>query len=123
MADNKEKTDNKETDDTQLLNTAYQETCKTYHNIDNFRAKLLGLLPLASGAGILFLSKDSFTGNENPNNFLASAGLLGFIITLGLLIFELRGIQSCIRTISVGKLLEENMGVRSSRQGCDLAGE
>ncbi len=96
--------------DTDHLKTAYQETCKTYHNIDDFRAKLLGLLPLASGAGIFFLSKDNIPGNEN-HNILAGAGLLGFIITLGLLIFELRGIQYCIRIISVGKLLERKMKI------------
>ncbi len=107
MEENKETADNKKTNDTELLQTAYQETCKTYHNIDDFRAKLLGFLPLASGAGIFFLSK-----KEGVNgNILAYAGLLGFIITLGLLIFELYGIENCIRIIRVGRHLEEKMNI------------
>jgi hypothetical protein len=37
------------------LKMAYQEVCTTYRAIDDFRAKLLGLLPLVSGTGIFFL--------------------------------------------------------------------
>ncbi len=103
-------TDHYETDDKEYLKSAYQETCNTYHSIDDFRAKLLGFLPLASGAGIFFLSKDTISNNVG-DNVLAYAGLLGFIITLGLLIFELHGIQRCIRIISVGKHLEEKMKI------------
>jgi hypothetical protein len=33
------------------LRLAYQEVCKSYQAIVDFRAKLLGFLPLASGAG------------------------------------------------------------------------
>lgn len=103
-------TDYNEKDEKEYLKIAYQETCNTYHSIDDFRAKLLGFLPLASGAGIFFLSKDN-KSEEVSNHVLSYAGLLGFIITLGLLIFELHGIQRYIRIISVGKHLEEKMKI------------
>lgn len=105
-------TDNKDTNIQDYLKTAYQETCTTYRSIDDFRAKLLGFLPLASGAGIFVLSKDNISNNVG-DNVRVYAGLLGFMITLGLLILELRGIQRCIRIISVGTHLEEKMNIRS----------
>lgn len=33
------------------LKAAYQELCSSYHAIDDFRAKLLGFLPLATAGG------------------------------------------------------------------------
>jgi hypothetical protein len=44
---------------TDALLAAYAEICKSYHAIDDFRMKLLGLLPFTSLAGILLLSKDT----------------------------------------------------------------
>jgi len=38
------------------LKTAYQQVCEGYRAIDDMRTKLLGLLPLATGAGVLVLS-------------------------------------------------------------------
>jgi hypothetical protein len=41
------------------LKTAYEEICTSYHAIDDIRMKLLGLLPIATGAGVfLLLNKD-----------------------------------------------------------------
>ncbi len=39
----------------------YKEVCAGYHAIADFRAKLLGLLPLASAGGIFFLLSDALT--------------------------------------------------------------
>ena len=43
------------------LRAAYQEVCKSYLAVDDFRAKLLGFLPLVSGTGIFFLLNETFT--------------------------------------------------------------
>ena len=43
------------------LRAAYQQLCSSYHAIDDFRAKLLGFLPLATGTG-LFLVLDKLKG-------------------------------------------------------------
>jgi hypothetical protein len=37
----------------QQLKTVYDQLCTSYHKVDDFRAILLGFLPLASGAAIL----------------------------------------------------------------------
>ena len=46
-----EKTCNSSADQSAAL-AAYTEICKSYHAIDEFRMKLLGLLPLASLVGV-----------------------------------------------------------------------
>ena len=40
---------------TESLVKAYEEICKSYHSIDEFRTRLLGLLPLSSLVGIFLL--------------------------------------------------------------------
>jgi uncharacterized protein DUF4440 len=87
------------------LPTVYQEVCKSYHAIDDFRAKLLALLPFATGAGIfLLLNKDIATAEVKP--FLGPIGLFGFAITLGLFAYEIYGIRKCGDLIVSGKQME-----------------
>ena len=62
-----------------LLMDAYKEVCATYHRIDDFRAKLLGFLPVASGAGIFLLLKQ-----DTVPTHLTPAGYFGAVATLGL---------------------------------------
>lgn len=37
------------------LRTVYKELCSSYRAVDDFRGKLLGFLPLASGTGVFLL--------------------------------------------------------------------
>jgi hypothetical protein len=91
------------------LRTVYQELCTSYHGIADFRAKLLGLLPLASGAGI-FLLLEKLPNLEQPPTILLAVGVFGFLMTLGLFTYELRGIQRCNGLIEAGKVLERELG-------------
>jgi hypothetical protein len=45
------------------IKTAYEEICRAHDGISEFRAKLLALLPIASGAGI-FLLLNQIRGQE-----------------------------------------------------------
>lgn len=93
----------------------YEECCKSYHRIDDFRAKLLGFLPLASGAGI-FLSLQK-NGGKDFEEHLLPIGIFGFVVTLGLLFYELRGVQRCIRLANLGRLIEEKHGILGQFSG------
>jgi hypothetical protein len=88
--------------ETSLL-ALYQELCNGYRAIDDFRAKLLGLLPLATGAGVFIL-----LGNITPETekYLEPIGLFGFVITLGLFAYEIFGIRKCHALILAGKHIE-----------------
>jgi hypothetical protein len=98
------------------LRILYQELCTTYRSIDDFRAKLLGALPLATAIGIFLVIPDFFKDEQSPEiayyfkSLLPPIALFGFVITLGLLIFEIHGIRRCTRLITVGKYLERELG-------------
>ena len=74
------------------LRMVYEEICKTHNGIADFRAKLLALLPIASGAGVFFLF-DKLNGSDRK--LLIAVGLFGAAVTFGLLMYELRGIEDC----------------------------
>jgi hypothetical protein len=92
------------------LRLAYQEVCKSYQSIIDFRVKLLGFLPLASGAGAYaVLSKDPIP------NWSWVAGVFGFAITLGLFLYELRGLQRAVALEQSGRELEIDLGLESGQ--------
>ena len=89
---------------------AYEELCKAHDGISDFRAKLLALLPIASGGGILFLLSDKLT--DESKTHLLPIGIFGALITAGLFIYELRGIHKCNAFISLGARFEAACGGR-----------
>ena len=88
------------------LRTSYEEVCRAHDGIHDFRSKLLALLPLASGGGILLLLKPAaYSGNDH----LLAIGSFGVLMTIALFIYELRGIQKCIVLAECGKNLEREL--------------
>ena len=93
----------------QNLRTVYQELCTSYREIDSFRAKLLGFLPL-----VFLLLNDAITDKtkwESAMPFLQPIGLFGIAITLGLFAYELYGIKKCHCLIEFGKDIEGEGGM------------
>src|SRR3954454_2358555 len=85
---------------------AYQEVCKSYQAIVDFRAKLLGFLPLASGAGAF-----AVLHNDPIPRWSWVAGAFGFAVTLGLFLYELRGLQRAAALEQAGRELETQLGL------------
>lgn len=93
------------------LLTAYREVCHSYNAVDDFRAKLLALLPIASGtAGILLLGKKDIVASH-----IGPIGLFGLAVTLGLFFYELRGIQRCGSLIKMGEKLEQDLHLTNAQ--------
>ena len=76
------------------LKLEYEEICRSHQAIADFRGRLLGLLPLASGAGIFLLLNDKIS--KVSGTHLIAAGLFGTAITLGLYLYESRGMAECL---------------------------
>ncbi len=93
------------------LRTLYPEVCKSFHGIDDFRARLLGLLPLASGAGIFLLLETNIA-----ESYLTPVALFGFLVTLGLFVYELRGLQRCQELIKLGAQMENELELEGQFQ-------
>jgi hypothetical protein len=99
------------TDDNATLR-AYDQLCVTYRAIDDFRSKLLGFLPLATGGGLALL-----TGRADglAEEFFAPAGVFGVAVTLGLFTYEIYGIRKCHALIEAGKKMEAALGLASGQ--------
>src|SRR5262245_8327925 len=111
-----------ENDDTKNhinIRAVYDQLCTSYRAIDDFRAKLLGLLPTGTGVFLVLpelikagTSKDA--GGSHPDLVQALSlpiGAFGFVIALGLFFYELYGIRKCTYLIEVGKCLERKLGL------------
>lgn len=88
---------------------AYEKLCESYQAIDDFRAKLLALLPIASGGGIfVLLNKDA---ESTLAKFSGPIGLFGMLVTVGLLAYELYGIRKCHAVILTAQEVESRLGM------------
>ncbi|MFL5383021.1 MAG: hypothetical protein ACJ8GN_10940 [Longimicrobiaceae bacterium] len=93
----------------------YLQLCDSDHKIDEFRAKLLALLPFASAAGLFLLLNDKLPNRaamQAAGPFFVPIGIFGVVVTLGLFAYEIYGIQKCGELIGTGILLETDMQVR-----------
>ena len=90
------------------LRTVYKELCTSYRSIDDFRTKLLSLLPLATGGLFFFIADPEKAGKFEPSIWQA-IGLFGLAIALGLFCFELYGIRKCTCLIVTGRYLEQKL--------------
>ena len=97
-----------------ILRLAYEGASESYGAISGFRAKLLALLPLATGAGAFLLLERA--ENDKVREFLGPIGIFGFVVTLGLFFYELRGVQRCQRLEVQLCTLEKQFGL-SKDQG------
>ena len=97
---------NASTESQVALGLAYEQLCASHAALTDFRAKLLALLPIASGAGIFLLLEQS----PDPGA-LPAIGLFGVAVTLGLFIYEWIGIETCVKLRERGARLEDKLGV------------
>src|SRR6266851_2948961 len=100
------------------LRTAYQAVCDRHRQIDDFRGKLLALLPIASGAAALLLLSQS----DAIKKYLTPIGLYGCAVTAGLFLYELYGVSVCLQVMAQAGELEtmlhvpEGMGLFRDRR-------
>jgi len=90
-------------DDDMNIRADYDQLCASYRAIDDFRAKLLGFLPLVTGGGLVLLTGK---GEKAAQEFFLPIGVFGLVVTLGLFAYELYGIKKCHALINAGKVLE-----------------
>jgi hypothetical protein len=84
----------------------YEQICKQHDGIAEFRAKLLALLPFASGTGIFLLLQENGLADDQVSH-LGVVGAFGIAVTTGLFLYELRGIQTCRALIIAAGRIEQ----------------
>ncbi|MET0417425.1 MAG: hypothetical protein ABW022_15545 [Actinoplanes sp.] len=97
-----------DTDIAQDRRTTYDQLCTTYRAIDDFRAKLLGFLPLVTGGGLVLAVGKA---DELRNEFFRPIGTFGIWVTAGLFAYELFCIKKCHRLLQAGEDLESKFGL------------
>jgi hypothetical protein len=95
------------------LQIMYDKVATQHDRIDDFRAKLLALLPIATGIGLFALVKDAPTRDVG---FFLAIGIFGAISSVGLFVHELRGITECYMLIELGAALEEKLTQKKQKK-------
>jgi hypothetical protein len=98
------------------LDLAYERAGQSYEAITEFRAKLLALLPLATGTGAFLLLERAQADASQFRRFLGPIGIFSVVVTLGLFAYELRGMQRCQRLEVQASVLEKDLKL-SAEQG------
>jgi hypothetical protein len=80
----------------------FTEICTDIRETDGTSFRLLGLVPLVSGAAILTL----MLSKQVPAEFVMLLGIFGAGVTLGLFRWELRNIQTCSWLIRRAELIQ-----------------
>jgi hypothetical protein len=103
------------------INSAYAEICRSFHALDDFRMKLLGLLPIASIVGLLALGRSTATPHPTAAEIeiLGYVGVFSALFTLALFGYEVRGILMCHDLNAAGAALETLMGISGQFTTCD----
>jgi hypothetical protein len=87
-----------------MLDNNYTNLCNSIRFTDDVSFKLLGLVPLFSGSGMLVaVAKSEWFWSPA----IYAIGAFGALITLGLFRWELRNIQTCDWLISCGAAMEQ----------------
>jgi hypothetical protein len=126
MSDDSNKTTLTSDPDSKYVLATYEEICKSYHALDEFRMKLLGLLPIVSIVGLFALDKTELksAGSVATNEIVAYVGLFATMFNIALFIYEMRGILTCHDLLTSGRALEKLMnvtgqfGVCSEQRSC-----
>jgi hypothetical protein len=94
----------------QLL-SYYEEVCRSHEAITDFRAKLLALLPIASGTGIGLLLTQADGKGGIPAVLLIPLGLFGALVTVGLFFYEFHQMDDCQQLRNHGVWIEKELGI------------
>lgn len=94
-------------DDLEQLSLDYEQTLETYRQLAEIRFKLLAFIPAISAAAITLLTQTSI----DPWGKRALASL-GFLVTLGIVLYDQRNTQFYNGAIGRAKHLEEELKLR-----------
>jgi len=102
----------------QVLLTEYQEVCRSHAGITDFRAKLLAILPIASGAGVgLLVAPGNGELSSAEAALLVALGIFGAVVTAGLFLYELRQIDVCKQLRDRAAAIENELGIDAGQFG------
>ncbi len=92
----------------------YEEVCKSYLALREYRAKLLALVPLATAALIaLGLPKQPMPGESH--SIIVALGTYGVLVSLGLYGYEMGNMKKLESLIQLGRDIEVESGLTNGQ--------
>jgi hypothetical protein len=90
----------------------YVQVCQSYHQIDDFRGRLLALWPILGGAagGVALLASDKLR-----TEYLLPLGIFGVLVSVGVGMYEWTQTLRCVQLKQIAQQLEKNMGLREGQ--------
>jgi hypothetical protein len=101
----------------QQLLSYYGEVCRSHEKITDFRAKLLALLPIASGTGFGLILTQGDGRSGIPSLLLIALGAFGALVTVGLFFYEFHQMDDCQQLRNHGVRIERALGIRAGQFG------
>jgi hypothetical protein len=89
----------------------YQQICTGYQNIEDFRSKLLALVPFVTASSFVATIFSNPTKSSMLTNLVLPFGALGALITLGLYIYELENTHRLALLAARGQRIERHMNI------------
>jgi hypothetical protein len=96
-------------DEDEALRFDYGETTQVIRQLSDIRFRLLALVPTIAAAAVGLLSKPA-----SPLQRFA-VGIVGFVATLGIFVYELRNSQIHDAAVGRASFLEQRLGLPSAR--------
>ena len=93
----------------ELYRHHYEQVCNSYYKIDEFRGRLLALWPILGGAagGIALLASEKLR-----TDYLLPIGIFGFLVSVGVGIYEWTQTLRCAQLKQVARQLEKDMELK-----------
>lgn len=95
----------------EALQTAYQQVCTSYHNVEDFRARLLGIIPGITAGSFIATIASNPEKSQALTNLVFPFGLLGALVVLGLFFYEIENLRRATMLSIRGQWLEQAMNI------------
>ena len=95
----------------EALQAAYQQVCTSYHNVEDFRSRLLGLIPGVTAGSFIATIASNPEKSHALTNLVFPFGILGALVVLGLFFYEIENLRRATMLSIRGQWLEQAMNI------------
>lgn len=93
------------------LHLVYEQVCTSYHNVEDFRARLLGLIPGVTAGSFIATIASNPEKSQALTNLVFPFGILGALVVLGLFFYEIENLKRATILAARGHMLEQTMQI------------
>jgi len=93
------------------VHMVYQQICTSYHNVEDFRSRLLGLIPGVTAGSFIATIASNPMKSQSLTNLVFPFGILGALVVLGLFFYEIENLKHSTLLTMRGHLLEQAMNI------------